>query len=319
MQSGVYGGPVHERNYGYETPMQKRARSGSDHTNYGSASSQYSGAGVSQYSLSNTGPSWPSLPPQSFQSEQSSYGSLAPHLQPQTGPNPNHQRYIQQDPYPADPVSSNGSMYYSNTRPYLSMSRYQPSYPQQPSQSYDSRTSRDAFQAVPALQATAPMPESGLVQNQNQDFQSSTPHTSVQASSTSARMLPNHQMQQEQDMQRTVGHYGLQSLSVYPSNSAYQTHPSSNTQGAVYGQTTQQNMKYGQNNYQSAHNIYSADPPTGALSESALDSGMLNRSFAPAPSSLQQPVYNITNGQGMDGFKQEAPPYPTPNQVSPMG
>lgn len=306
-----------ERNYSYETPMQKRPRSGSEHTNYGSGSSQYSGVGVSQYNISNTGQAWSSHPPLSYPPDQSGYGTLA---------HPSYQRYIQQDPYPTDAGSSNGNMYYSNTRPHLSASRVQTlsSYPQQSTPSYESRTSRDAYQSLPTLQATAPMPESGLVQNQHQDYQASTPHTSGQAQNTNAGLLPNHQIQHEQEMQRTVGQYGLQSLPIHPSNSGYSTHPPltlSETQSAVYGQNSQHDMKYGQNSYHSSHNMYSADTPNGVLSESTLplDTGMLTRSFAPTPSSLQQSGYDSANGQGIDGFKQEPAPYPTPNQTSPMG
>jgi hypothetical protein len=134
-----------------------------------------------------------------------------------------------------------------------------------------------------------------------------------------AGVLPNQQTHHDRSVDRNAEQYGLHTLPIHSANQSYQTHGPTDT---MYAQNAQQEMKYGENNYQPTHNnMYSGGPASGTLSDTALplDSGMLNRSFAPAQSSLQHPVYEDANGQGIDSFKQEPAPYPTPNQTSPMG
>jgi hypothetical protein len=227
---------------------------------------------------------------------------------------------VQQDAYPADPMRSNGGFYLNSSRSYPSLTRYHstPTYTQQPNQSYKSRTSRDAYQSLPTMQATTSIPDSGLIANHSHDDPTSTLQTAGPAMAITASLLSNQQGQHDRTVERHVGHYGIHTLPIHSANQSYQTHGPTDS---MYAQNAQQEMKYGENSYQPTHNMYSGGPAAGALSDTALplDSGMLNRSFAPAQSSLQQTGYEDTNGQGIDGFKQEPAPYPTPNQTSPMG
>ena len=331
MAAGMYGGQAHERNYGYETPTLKRTRSGSDHTNYGSTSSQYSGSGMPQYSLSNAGSAWSSQPQQVFQPSQSPYGTLAPHPQLQAGPNAGYHPYMQQDAYSAEPLRSNGNFYLNHSRSHPSLTRYQtmPTYTQQPNQSYESRTSRDVYQSLPAPQTTTSIQDPSIVPNQSHDDPGSTLQTAGPAMGMTSGLLPIQQPQHDRHVERSAGQYGLHTLPIHPANHSYQTHGPTDT---MYAENTQQEMKYREtnyrentyreNNYQPTHNnMYSGGPVAGALSETALslDSSMLNRSFTSTQSSLQPSVYEDVNGHGIDSFKQEPAPYPTPNQTSPMG
>lgn len=271
-----------------------------------------------QYGLSNAGSAWPSQPQQGFPSGQSPYGTLAPHPQLQTGPNPSYQQYVQQDTYSADPMRSNGGFYLNSSRSYPSLTRYQPTpaYTQQPNHSYESRTSRDVYQSLPTMQATASIPDSAIVVNQSHDHPASTLQTAGTAMGMTGGLLPHQQPQHDRNVERSSGHYGIHTLPIHSANHSYQTHGPTET---MYAQNAQQEMKYGENNYQPPHNMYSGGPAAGALSDTSLplDSGMLNRSFAPSQSSIHS-GYEDTNGQGIDSFKQEPAPYPTPNQTSPM-
>ena len=85
--------------------------------------------------------------------------------------------------------------------------------------------------------------------------------------------------------------------------------------------------KYETGHYQGGRNVYS-DPPrdpyavtTSALSDVtlSLDAGMLNRGFIPPQTAQPQSGYDTGQEQDLGGFKQQADPYPTPNQTSPMG
>ena len=303
--------------YDYGTPQQKRARSGSDYTNYGSASSQHSGAGMSHYGFPNTAPAWPSQPQNPLQADQPSYGSLAPHLQPQMGPNSSYQRYIQPVAHSSDSGAASSSFNYNSSRSYgPTPARYQlpqdPYQVQQTRPSYDSGTARDAFQSLPTLKTTAPLQNSGLIVNQGQNQRGSMLQTGGQSTSMGSGPLSTPHTQHDPEQ------YGTQTLPINSSNPSY--HAEDHLE-SLFGQSTQPEMKYGANNYQTSDNMYSNGSATGGLSDTSLPlgNGMLNRSFAPSQSALQQPVYHDNDASGMGGFKQEPPPYPTPTQTSPIG
>lgn len=172
---------------------------------------------------------------------------------------------------------------------------------------------------MPALQATASLPNSTLASHQSNDYQGHITQTGGQVANLNAGMFPDQQVQQDQAVQRHPAHYGVQTLPIHSSNQTYQTNAPSDS---VYGQPVQPDVKYNHGNYQTSNNaMYTDSPPTGGLSDTSLplDNGMLTRSFAPSQTSLHQSDYDGANGQAIDGFKQEPPPYPTPNQTSPRG
>lgn len=304
----MLGGPVHDRyggHYGYETPVQKRARSGSDYTNYGSASSHHSTTAMSQYPFPNSGSSWPSQSQQPFQADQSPYG-VAPHLQPQTGPNPNYQRYAQPDAYSTDS---------GNFRTYGTMTTYQQNQVYgQPSQAYQPRASRDALQSMSALPSATTMTSSGLNAIHSQNYHGPMSQTAGSGSYLGSGTLQSQHSHHDQESQHASGQYGAQSLPIRSSNQSYDAYSDS-----IHGQSAQPELKYAQNSYQAPSNMYSNGRTAAALSDTALPLGnaMLISSFAPSRTGLQQCVYDDSNGQGIDGFKQELSSYPTPNQTSP--
>jgi hypothetical protein len=314
----MYGGPVHDSRmtahpYGYDTPQQKRARSGSDQTNYGSASSQHSGAGMSHYGFPNTGSAWASQSQHALQATQPSYGSLAPHLQPQMGPNPSYQRYIQPEAYSTDSGAAGSNLHYNGSRSYGPTPRYQqnPYQMQQTSHSYDSRTSRDAFQPQPAMKATASLQETAVLLNQSQNQHGSMSQAGGHSASLGSALLGTPHTQHDSHQ------YGVHALPIHSPNPSY---PADEHLESLFAQSTQPEMKYASSDHQTADHMYSNGAATGGLSDTSLPlgNGMLNRSFAPSQSALQQTVYHDGNASGIDGFKHEPAPYPTPNQTSPM-
>lgn len=266
-----------------------------------------------QYGVSNAGAAWASQPQQIMQTSQSPYGTFTSNAQLQTGHNPVYSQYVQQDAYSAEPLRSNGSLSLHHSRSYPSISRYQqiPAYTQQPNQSYDTRTSRDAYQSLRAPPAAASIADSGIVANQSHDDPASTLQTASSTLGMTGGLLPTQQVHHDRNVERTAAHYSLHAIPMHSTNHSYQTHGPTD---AMYAPNTQQELKYSENNYHHTHSgMYSDGPAPGAVSDTSLplDSGMLNRSFAPA--------YEDTNGHGMDNYKQEPAPYPTPNQTSPMG
>ena len=320
MHHNMYGGHIHDRSQGYEHPQQlfKRQRSGSDHNPYGYNSMHFQGGPVSQYNpnLQSSGSVWSAHPQSSFQHEQSpSWSGIAIHNHVQSGTVPGFQRAIQEGPFSAPAIGAGGYQYFGNTNITASIPRNQPvgNYSQQAHSPYDSRTSRDAYQSIPSVQAGASA-DTGLASLQHQAFLSSAPELSGHISETShAQSMP-----QQQEMQSSATQFGM------PVHSAarYQTTAHPDSSSAPYDQATQADAgKYTQSPFDGVQNLY-RDPPREAYStipstlsdpNLSLSAGMLNRSFIPPQTASQ---YDYLPEQD---FKEHPDSYPTPNQTSPLG
>lgn len=327
MHPQMYGGPVHDRAYGYDAQTFKRARSDSDHNPYEYPSSQYSGGGVSQYhtSLQSSGSPWSAHPQQGFQHDQSpSFSGMAGQTQAQSSMIPGIQRGLPQAPYTAPPVQAGSNPFFGSASISAPLSRNQHvgAYSQQPHQTYDSRTSRDAYQPLPALQTSIPTTNTNL-DTLHQGYLSSSTEIPGQHTGT----LHAHQVPQHQETQSLTGHYGLP---ILPSGRSYQNAANVDSRNVSYEHNTQPEMKYDQSPFDNTQNLYSHTPrdnfnatTPNTLSEAnlSLNAAMLNRSFVPPQSAAaqQQDAYDVGAGQDFTGFKQQSDPYPTPNQTSPLG